>query len=207
MKTLILITSILAILDLGIIPMLLSSVRKTGGFHYLIATMHKLLFMVLVLVSGFLLFGSEAHGLLFQLAFCVALLFIFNATFEFNDYMLKNFEPEKYSLEGMTEEGKELMQFVFEDMRNQNKKSLTARFNEMINNFITNVKQDVSVFLMVLTDNKAMKDSYIDIHKMMGNDVKFGSMTNRELFFVVKTRVAVDVTVIAFAVLVLGNLV
>lgn len=206
MKTLTIILSVLAILDLGIVPVILSYVRKTGGFHYLVSTIHKLVFMVLILFIGFFLLGSVAHGLIFQLVFCATLLFVFNSTFEINNYMFKSFEPDKYNLEDMTEEGKKMMKLVFEDMHNQNKKSMIKRFKEMIHNFSVNLTQDIFVIFMVVTNNKVMKDSYLELHKIMGNDVKFSNMKNKELFFLVQNRVAIDLSVVVFSVLVFSNL-
>ena len=198
MNALLTIIAALAILDLGVVPMLLSHIRQTGGFHYLVSTSHKLAFLLLVFATGFILLGSGTHSLLFQLGFSVTLLFLFNQTFEINDYILKTFEPEKYTLDGMTEEGKQMMGLVFEDMRNQNKKPLGQRVNEMLGNFITNVSQDVSVLFMVVTNDQSAKESFTELHKMMGNDTKFKSMTNGELFFMVKNRILVDVVALVF---------
>ena len=192
MNTLILIIGTLSLIDLLATPMLLSIIRKSGGFHYLVTTLHKSLFMVLVLVAGTIMVRNESLNVITQVAFCVSFLFLFNMTFEINDYFFKTFDGSRYTLEGMTDEGKKMMSEVFVEMEQGNERSTSVRFGEMVKNFITNISQDFSVVSMVLTNDKPMKEAFNELHKVLGNDVKFSSMTKKELFFMVKNRVLID---------------
>ena len=127
------------------------------------------------------------------------LAFLFIKTFEIDDYFLKSFQPEKYDTSNMTEEGRDLMESVFEDMRSQNKKSFIERFNSMIQNFVTNISQDIDVVIMIVTNNVKSKDAYTELHKLLGNDTKFMNMKNKDLFFLVRGRVVIDALVLTTA--------
>jgi len=197
MNTLILFIGTLSLIDLLVVPMLLSVIRKSGGFHYLMTTLHKSTFMVLVFLAGIVLLGNGVTSVAFQVAFCASFLFLFNVTFEINDYFLNVFDGSKYSLEGMTDEGKRMMGQVFEDMEKSNSKPFTARLGEMTDNFITNFSQDLSVMYMVVVNDKDMKGAFNELHKALGNDIKFSGMTKKELFFMVKNRIIIDVIVLA----------
>jgi hypothetical protein len=192
MNTLILIIGTLSLIDLLATPMLLSVIRKSGGFHYLVTTLHKSLFMVLVLVAGIVMMGNGTLDVISQIAFCASFLFLFNMTFEINDFFFKTFDGSKYSLDGMTDQGKQMMSEVFVDMEKGNEKSTSVRFGEMVSNFVTNISQDFSVVSMVLTNDKPMKEAFNELHKVLGNDIKFSGMTKKELFFMVKNRVLID---------------
>jgi len=197
MNTLILIIGTLALIDLLATPMLLSVIRKNGGFHYLVTTLHKSAFMILVLAAGIMLLGNGVTNVVFQVAFCDSFLFLFNTTFEINDYFLKVFDSSKYSLDGMTEQGRDMMSAVFADMEKNNSKSFVVRFGEMTRNFITNISQDLGVVYMVVVNDKAMKGAFEELHRVLGNDIRLSGMTKRELFFLVKNRVIVDLVVLA----------
>ncbi len=198
MKTLIFLIGFLAVLDLCIIPFLLLYIKKTGGFHYLLTNFHKVVFLVLIFATGLMFFGNTTQNLLIELVFCASLLFVFNLTFEINSYLLTTFDPSKYSLEGMTDEGKRMMECVFDNMRSQNQRTFAERFGEMSHNFIQNIMQDLNVVVMIVTNNVAMKESYNELHKIMGNDTKFSTMSIKDLFFMVKSRILVDIVALVF---------
>lgn len=204
MQALTIVLGFLAILDLIFTPIVLSNIRKTGGFHYLISTLHKFVLFVLVSTVAFLFFRSgNANFLATNLVLVGTLAFLFVKTFEIDDYFLNQFEPNKYDTSNMTEEGKGMMQNVFEEMRSQNEKGFVERFANMVQNFLTNISQDIDVVIMTVTNNVKVKDAYTELHKMLGNDTKFSSMTVKNLFFLVKTRVVMDVAVVLAAAFVL----
>ena len=209
MQLLTIILGFLAVTDLILTPVILSNIRKTGGFHYLISTLHKFVLFSFVAAITTLLFRNgnvsipamNLHSFLSMILIGV-LAFSFVKTFEIDDYFINKFEPSKYKTNDMTEEGKSLMQAVFEDMRSQNEKTFFERFSNMVSNFVTNISQDIDVVLMVLTNNTKTKDAYSELHKILGNDVKFAAMTNKDLFFLVKTRVVMDGLALAAAAIV-----
>lgn len=110
------------------------------------------------------------------------------------------FQPEKYPLEGLTDEGKKMMEFVFEDMNSQNNKSFGQRFSEMSANFTTNLFQDLAVIFMVVTNNQTMKNTYTELHSMLGTTERFSAMSNKELFFMIKNRLVIDTVILAFVI-------
>lgn len=200
MKTLVFVVGILAVLDLVITPVMLSNIRKTGGFHYLVTTFHKFFFLVLILGSGIFAIRNDVPNMLFQLVFSASFLFILNATFEINDHLINKPNPDNYNLDGMTEEGKKAMNVVFEHMNRMPGRSFTDKLFEMANSFLNNMQCDLGVVYMLLTNNKEMKQSYEDLHTAMGNATLFSSMSMRELLLMVKSRILVDFSALAFAV-------
>lgn len=198
MSTLLLIILGLVIIDLLVIPKLLSIIQENGGFHYLVSTLHKFTFMILVLSAGIIHLGDIAQSMLMLFIFCATFLFVFNLTFDFNTYVIKTFDSSRYNIDGMTDEGKRVMLLVFSDMEKANKKPIWVRLSEMKKEFMLGFNHDVNVMWMVLTRNTKMKEAYDELHKTLGDDIKFSKTTKRDLFYLVKDRVLVDVAVIIF---------
>ena len=198
MSTLLLIILGLVIIDLLVIPKLLSIIQENGVFHYLVSTLHKFTFMILVLSAGIIHLGDIAQSMLMLFIFCATFLFVFNLTFDFNTYVIKTFDSSRYNIDGMTDEGKRVMLLVFSDMEKANKKPIWVRLSEMKKEFMLGFNHDVNVMWMVLTRNTKMKEAYDELHKTLGDDIKFSKTTKRDLFYLVKDRVLVDVAVIIF---------
>jgi len=203
MKTLIFAITFLSIMDLVATPFLLVHIRKTGEFQYLVSTLHKFIFLALVLTSGLTTVRNDSQGMLFQIVFCGAFLFLLNLTFELNVYFNRRMDATKYNLQNMTEDGKKMMLNVMDNMKEQDRKPFTQKFVEMFNNFATNFSQDLAVVYMVLTNDEEIKASHREIHQIMGLDTGFSKMTMKQLFFMVKNRVLVDSCALVFAAAVL----
>lgn len=196
----------LAILDLFATPFILSVIRKNGGFHYLISTLHKFVFLILIAVLSFVFYrncnitGSN-FILMVKLVIPCVLVFSFVKTLELDDYFLRQFEPEKYDTNNISEEGRTLMLSVFEDMNNMNKKSFTQRFKGMSNNFLSNIMTDIEVVFMIVTSNTKAKNAYLELQKLLGYDTKFATKSIKDLIFLVKTRIIIDSLTIGMTVL------
>jgi len=133
---------------------------------------------------------------------CV-LAFSLVKTFELDDYFLKQFQPEKYDTNNMSEEGKTLMLSVFEDMRQMNQKGFAQRTREMMNNFFSNIMTDIEVIFMIVTNNTKTKNAYLELQKLLGYDTKFATKSIKDLIFLVKTRIIIDSLTIATVALLL----
>jgi len=149
-----------------------------------------------MLVIGYFTMRNGSQSLLFQIVFCGSFLFILNKTLEINEYLFKTVNPDDYSLEGMTEEGKRGMQDVFENMRKQNERTMSQRIVEMNRNFRSNFGYDLSIIYMVVTNNKKMQGELSEIHKIMGNDTAFNDMKMVDMLSMVTNRIQVDACVV-----------
>ena len=205
MNILLILLGSVVMLDFFLIPFLFSAIRKDGGFHILMSTLHKVFLLTLVFVIVVVFHRYNDVRLIQSIATIAIVLFVFNKTLEINDYLFRFFRPEECSSDGMSEDSTELMKLVIEDMMEQNKKPMSQRFKSMVNNFKTNLGQDFSVLFMLITDDKTMKEGYVEIHKMMGNDRSFANMSNKDMLFMTKNRIQVDIMSILLVLIIFFN--
>ncbi len=203
MKNIAFLMSFLVMMDFLITPLVVSKIRKTGNFQYLLSTFHKFMLFVLVLMVGTFFVRTGVGSSFVSFAFCAVFLFLFNYTFEINDYFLNKFQPAKYNLEGMTEAGKLVMMEVFKDMEKENEKSLVEKFENMMVNFQRNISQDLWTIVYLLTNNVSMLEAYEEMQKLSGNDGFFSKMSNRQLFKMFQPRIVANVLTLVFSVIVI----
>lgn len=176
---------------------LLLYVRKTGAIHLFLSTLHKFLFLSLVTVA---VLKTGETNIYIKLFYVSVILLLFEQAFEVNDYLFKMFDPARFDLENLSPEARQLIEAVIEDFKYQNEKTLITRIRDMLHNFSVNFGQDLGVIFMLVTNNKSMKKSYVEIHAMMGNNIAFRNMSFMDLLFMLRNRVVVDAVVLIFLV-------
>lgn len=182
---------IIPIIDFFWTAFVLSHTRKTGGFHYLLSALHKLCIFIMISIATVMF--QYQHGVVYPVSFVIVgiLSFILIKTFELNDYFLSSRNIE-YNMESMTPEGREMMQLVLEDIKSQSERTFFEKIKSIINNHVISVLQDIDVLIMLITDNEATKSIYKELHKILGNNSQFSSMTNIDLIFLVKSRIIMN---------------
>lgn len=203
MKNIAFLMSFLVMLDFIVTPLVVSKIRKTGNFQYLLSTFHKFLLFALVLMIGTFFVRFGVGNSVLSVVFSATFLYLFNYTFEVNDYFLNKFQPAKYNLDGMTDAGKLVMMEVFKDMEKENEKTLVEKFSNMMENFHRNISQDFWTVFYILTNNVEMLEAYEEMQKLSGSDGFFSKMSDRQLVKMFSPRIVANVLTLIFSVAVI----
>ena len=164
MKTLIILMFLMSILDLVVSPLVVLKIKKNGRFHYLLSTLYFLTFLIAVAFFGTAVIQSlnsfSIFSVLFKTTFTITLLFIIVNMFEINKYFFNKIDTKKIDIQDMSEEGKEMMNVLIENIEEENNKNVYQKISEMVNSFVNSLMNDIFlIYLILIRQNKKMDES------------------------------------------------
>lgn len=189
---------ILTSIDILLVTILSFKLRREGNAQYLTPTFHKLCFFILLLIIGFFMTRNLVS---FDSRMIYAFLtsFVIIKLLEFDDYFINVQDPRKINMEGMTDDGKKLLNEIINDMEKQPFRPIIDRTISMLKNFMRNLIHDLWVLTVIITNDKEMKENMRIFDEFIGTKGKFGKYNFFKLVNYSRSRFIIDISMLLLA--------